>query len=177
MCWFLHRDFPSLAAPHLWNEQVTWRELSACLLHLAVTLRLKGFQVVAALHHGFHLWLYLVDVETGDGELLLNRAGDLHRLETNEKEEEWEVSRNVVKIECGGGGGVWSMQCKRCWILYSIWLLSYFKALVKLCSSPSAFVLHMSDQRNCNESTDITRPRSPRQKYLLKPNCNLVKTK
>lgn len=138
MCWFLHRYFPSLAAPHLWNEQVTWRQLSACLLHLAVTLRLKGFQVVAALYHGLHLWLYLVDVETGDGELLLDRAGDLHRLETNEEEEEWEVSRNVVKIERRGGGGVWSMQCKRCWILYSIWLLSYFKALVKFCRYPIA---------------------------------------
>lgn len=108
MGWFLHRYFPSLTAPHLWNEQVTWRQLSARLLHLAVTLRLKGFQVVAALYHGFHLWLYLVDVETGDGELLLDCAGDLHRLETNEGEEEWEVSRNVAKIECrhvlGGGG-------------------------------------------------------------------------
>lgn len=139
MCWFLHRCFPSLAAPHLWNEQVTWRQLSACLLHLAVTLRLKGFQVVAALDHGFHLWLYLVDVETGDGELLLNRTCDLYRLETNKEEEEWEVSRSVVKIGCmggGGGGDIWSMQCKRCWILYSFWLLSCFKALVKLCRYP-----------------------------------------
>lgn len=83
---------------HLWNEQVTWRQLSACLLHLAVTLQLKGFQVVAALHHGFHLWLYLVDVETGDGELLLDRTRDLQGLEINEEEEQWEVSRNVLRV-------------------------------------------------------------------------------
>lgn len=90
--WFLPQCFPS----HLWNEQLTWRQLSARLLHLAVALQLKVFQVVAALHHGFHLRLYLVDVETGDSELLLDRSGDLHRLEMNEEEEEREVSRNVL---------------------------------------------------------------------------------
>lgn len=48
----------------------------------------------------------------------------------------------AVKIECRFGR--WgrclsgSRQLKRCWILYSSWLLSYFKALVKLCRYPIA---------------------------------------
>lgn len=70
---------------YLCNEEVTRRQLSARLLHLAVTLHLKVFQVAATLHHGFYLWLYLTDVETSYSELLFNYTSNLHGLEINEE--------------------------------------------------------------------------------------------
>lgn len=85
--------------PHLWHEEVTRGQLLARLLHLALTLNLQVFQMAAALHHGFHLWLYLTNVEASHGELLLDRTGDLHGLEIDESERRWD--------EFESGGDVW----------------------------------------------------------------------
>lgn len=99
-CYRLQCLYPSV--PHLWNEEVAWGQLSARLLHLAVTLHLEVFQVAAALHHGLHLWLYLTDVEASHCELLLDHTGDLHGLQTNEVER-GQTSRGDVRLRLSGG--------------------------------------------------------------------------
>lgn len=83
---------------HLGNAEVAGGHLPVRLLHLAVALRLKVFQVVAALHHGLHLRLYLADVEASYGELLLYHAGDLHGLMTDETVGERETFERLPEL-------------------------------------------------------------------------------
>ena len=72
---------PPPSVPHLRDEELAGGELPPCLLHLAVALQLHDLQLPAALHHALHLRLDLADVEASHGELLLDGAADLHRLQ------------------------------------------------------------------------------------------------
>lgn len=73
----------------------------------------------------------------------------------------------LVRLNGGVGLGVggcliYAMQEMLNLVFYlTLVILQGFSQTLQISNSPSAFVLHMSDQRNCNESTDITRPRSP----------------
>lgn len=65
----------------------------------------------------------------------------------------------LLRLNVGVGGCViYAMQEMLNLVFYLTFvILQGFSQILQISNSPSAFALHKSDQRNCNESTDITR--------------------
>lgn len=70
---------------HLGGSELTGGQLLLHLLHLLAAFSLAALQLLAALHHGFHLRLHFADVETGDGELFIDDAATLLLLRFDKK--------------------------------------------------------------------------------------------
>lgn len=62
---------------HLGGSELTGGQVLLHLLHLLAAFSLAALQLLATLHHGFHLRLHFADVETGSGELFIDDAATL----------------------------------------------------------------------------------------------------